>query len=201
MTDNTSDDAVNQPEGNMQSGAGRSVPAWASALGVVAIVLGVFLTAYHGNEWMKNPVLTVAMPENGELPPAVCPEEELEEEGLTLAECEYMVNHVEGLMLSMPDWFPGAMMWLAVFGTGLAFASVIVGGALVNYSAGSVKAAIWIFGALIVIDLLQFIVVVNAGPILRDQYLWHIVLWFLIHLMMMTGVLAGRDSEAAAGRA
>lgn len=201
MTDNASGDGVNQPGANRQPGAGRSIPAWASALGVVAIVLGVFLTAYHGNEWMKNPVLTVAMPESGELPPAVCPEEELEEEGLTLAECEYMVNHVEGLMMSMPDWFPGAMMWLAVFGTGLAFASVIVGGALVNYSAGAVKAAIWVFGGLVVIDLLQFIVVVNAGPILRGQYLWHIVLWLLIHLMMMTGVLAGRDNEAATAHA
>ena len=46
------------------------------------------------------------------------------------------------------------------------------------------------------IDLLQFAAVVNAGPILRDLYLWNILLWCVIHLMMTTGALAGRHSEA-----
>ena len=202
MTDNASGDtAERSAHAANYSATGRSIPAWASVLGVVAIVLGVFLTAYHGTEWMKNPVLMVAMPESGALPPAVCPQDELDEEGLSLAECEFMVSHVEGLVLSMPDWFPWAMTGLALFGTVLAFTSVVVGGALVNYSSGAVKAAIWVFAALTVVDVLQFVVVVNAGPILRDRYLWHILLWFLIHLMMVVGAIAGRDNEAAAVRA
>ena len=57
-----------------------SLPHWASILGVVAIMLGVFLTAVHGNEAMKQAVVTSNMPADGVMPAADCPEEELEEE-------------------------------------------------------------------------------------------------------------------------
>lgn len=179
------------------SGSVSRGPAWASALGVVAIVLGVFLTGFHGNEWMKQSVMVNSMPAE-QMPAADCPEEELEEEGITLAECEYMVEHVWGLGLSTPDWFPGTMMWLAFVGTVLAFISIIVGGALVNYSPAASTAALLVFGALTLIDALQFATAVNAGPILREMYLWHILLWFVIHLMMTVGVIAGRHSDAGA---
>lgn len=176
--------------------AGSPGPGWASALGVVAIVLGVFLTAYHANEWMKNPVLINNMPASGELPAADCPEGELAEEGISVAECEFMVTQVEGIVLSMPDWFPGAMMWLALAGTILAFLSIIVGGALVNYKRTAVTAAIVVFAGLTLVDALQFAAVVNAGPVIRSMYLWHILLWLLIHLLMVAGAMAGRDMEA-----
>ncbi len=176
--------------------SGSSSPGWASALGVVAIVLGVFLTAYHANEWMKNPVLINNMPASGEMPAADCPQGELEEEGISVAECEFMVTQVEGIVLSMPDWFPGTMMWLAFAGTILAFLSIIVGGALVNYKAWAVPAAIAVFAGLTAVDALQFAAVVNAGPIIRNMYLWHILLWILIHLLMLAGAMAGRDIEA-----
>ena len=178
------------------SGTSSRGPAWASALGVIAIVLGVFLTAYHSNEVMKQAVLQSAMPASGEMPAADCPEDELEEEGLSLAECEYMVDHVKGIFLSMPDWFPSAHMWLAAAGAILAFLSIIIGGALVNYSPAASAAAVLVFAGLTLVDALQFAVVVNTGPILRDVYLWSILLWLTIHVMMTVGVIAGRHSEA-----
>lgn len=171
-------------------------PGWASALGVVAIVLGVFLTGYHGNELMKQAVTVNAMPASDKMPAADCPQEELEEEGLTLAECEYLVSHIEGIALSTPDWFPTVQMGLAATGMVLAFISIIVGGALVNYKSSAVTAAILVFAALTLVDVAQFTAVVNTGPLLRDIYLWNILLWFLIHMMMMVAAIAGRHSEA-----
>ena len=88
-------------------------------------------------------------------------------------------------------------MTLATIGTILAFASVIIGGALVNYTSWSSTAAIVVFAGLAIVDLLQFATVVNAGPILRAMYLWSILLWFLLHLMLLVGALAGRHTEAA----
>lgn len=166
-------------------------------LGVVAIVLGVFLCAFHSNEWLKQTVLTSAMPAGAEFSANAidCPPGELEEEGLTEAECVYMVEHVRGLFLSMPDWFPTAQRWLAGIGALLAFLSVILGGALVNHHAAAVTAAAPLFGALALIDLFQFMAVVNAGPVIRDIYLWGVLLWFLLHLMMTTAAVVGRQID------
>lgn len=172
-------------------------PAWASALGVVAIVLGVFLTGFHGNEWMKQRVMASAMPAEGK-PAADCPAEELEEENLSLAECEYMVDHVWGLGLSAPEWFAGAMMWLAFAGTVFAVLSIIVGGAMVSYRPAATPAAIVVFGALLLIDAGQFAAVVNAGPIIRAMYLWSVLLWFMLHLLMTVAAVAGRHAAKGA---
>lgn len=182
-----------------QSSSGSSAfgPAWASCLGVVAIVLGVFLTGLHGTEWMKQAVMMNHYSDTLEQPAADCPEEELEEEGISLAECEFMVDHVWGLGLSTPDWFPGTQMLLAAIGTLLAFLSLIIGGALVNYKAWAVPVAIAVFAGLTAVDALQFAAVVNAGPVIRNIYLWNILLWLLIHLLMLTGAIAGRHVEHA----
>jgi len=175
---------------------GSRGPAWASAIGVVAIVLGVFFTTTQANEWMKQYVMVDSMPASK--PAADCPEEELEEEDLSLAECEYLVDHVWGLGLSTPDWFPGTMMLLTALGTIVGFASIVIGGALVNYKAWASSVAVLIFVALLLIDAGQFMTVVNAGPIVREVYLWDILLWSFIHLLLVTGVIAGRHGEAVA---
>ncbi len=175
-----------------------SSPNWASILGVVAIMLGVFLTAVHANEVMKQAVVTSNMPASGEMPPADCPEEELEEEGINVAECEYLIEHVKGVALAAPDWFPTAQMTLAAIGAVLAFISIIIGGALVNYTPWASKAAVAVFSGLAAIDLLQFAAVVNTGPTLREVYLGGILLWFVLHLMLLVGALAGRHTEAEA---
>jgi hypothetical protein len=49
-------------------------------------------------------------PSSGEMPAADCLAEELEEEGLSLAECEHMVATVKGIALSAPDWFPNGVV-------------------------------------------------------------------------------------------
>lgn len=170
-------------------------PAWASWVGVVAIVLGVYLTASHGNEWMKWAVMTASTPAGDQVPAADCPPDELAEEGLSLAECEQMVANVRNLVLSAPDWFAGFQTILAMVGTFVAFASIVVGAALVNYRTWAPSAALLTFGALAAIDVIGFLGTVNAGPMLRGLYLQNLLLWFFIHLMMTVGVIAGRQAR------
>jgi hypothetical protein len=161
----------------------------------VAIVLGVFLTASHGNEWMKQSVLLEFAPQGQEWPAPVCPPEELEEEGLSQAECEFMVQYARGVWISAPGWFPKAQMLLSAAGTILALISVILGGALVNYKSTAVVPAIATFAALTFVDAAQFAAVVNTGPILRSLYLSTVLLWLVIHIMMTVGAVAGRHGE------
>ncbi|MGH8610074.1 MAG: hypothetical protein ACREX9_22495 [Gammaproteobacteria bacterium] len=173
-------------------------PAWASWLGIIAVVLGIFLTAAHGNELMKQAVITQSTPAGDQFPAADCPEDELEEEGLSLAECEHMVAKIQGVILSTPGWFPGFQMALASAGITMAFLSIVVGAALVDYRSYAPVAAVLVFGALTAIDVVGFMAVVNTGPILREMFLWNILLWFFIHLMMTVGAAAGRHNEGMA---
>ncbi len=167
-------------------------PEWASWLGVVAIVLGILLTATHGNEWMKQVVVMQSTPTRDQVPAADCPRDELVEEDLSVAECKQMVSNVRNLVVSSPSWFPAFQATLAAVGTVIAFLSVVVGAALVNFRGWAPAAAMLTFGALAAIDLIGFIGAVNTGPILRSLYLWDILVWFFIHLMMMAGIVAAR---------
>ncbi len=182
----------------VSEGLNNNSPSWASILGVVAIMLGVFLTAVHSNEAMKQMVIVEHMPVSGIMPEADCPEDELEEEGISVAECEYLIDHVKGIAMSAPDWFPSAQATLSLVGAALAFVSIIIGGALVNYTPWASKAAVAVFTGLAAIDLLQFAAVVNTGPTLREVYLGGILLWFVLHLMLLVGAVAGRHTEASA---
>lgn len=179
----------------------RASSAWASWLGVAAVVLGVLLTASHGTEWMRQAVITQATPASGQLPAAECPEDELIEEGLSLEECEQLVSHVRGFLVSAPEWFPGVMGVLAAAGTLLAALSVIVGAALLSRRAWSAHGAIAVFGALAAVDLGMFIAAVNAGPLLRGAYLWPALTGFAIHLLMLAAAFAGRASLAESATA
>lgn len=181
------------PSGNT-SNRQASRPAWASWLGIVAVVLGVLLTAEHGTEWMKQVVITQSTAAGGKVPPAECPRDELIEEGLSRAECEQLVANVRNLVISAPGWFPAFQATLTAVGTIVAFISIIIGAALINYRSWAPAAAMLTFGVLATIDLIGFIAVLNTGPILREAYLSDILLWFFIHLMMAVGVIAGRDS-------
>ena len=172
--------------------------AWESWLGIVAIVLGVLLAASHGTEWMKQHVISAATPADGILPAAECPEDELIEEGLSLAECEQLVANVRNYIVSAPPWFPRVQSMLAAAGLVLAILSIGVGAALIDRRSWAPAAAIAVFGALTLIDAAGFVAAVNTGPILRDVYLWNVLLWFFVHLMMTLGAAAGRVSTAAA---
>lgn len=170
---------------------GRSAPAWASCLGVVAVVLGILLTAMHANEWMKQGVLAQVTPASKILPAARCPADELEEEGLSAAECEYMVSRLEGLIQVTPQWFAETQTALASIGTLVGFVSIIMGAALVDFRKWAPHAAMITFGVLLAIDVIGFVAAVNTGPVTREIYLWNAVVWAAVHMMMIVGAVSG----------
>ena len=174
-----------------------SGPAWASWLGVVAVIFGILQTAAHGNEWMTQKVITPDSAAMQGITPR-CPEDELIEEGISLAECELMTAKVRIMIVSRPDWFRGVQMGLALIGTVIAFSSIFVGAALVQYRSWAPGAAVIIFMSLLTIDAVGFALATNTGPLLRATYLWNILLWFFIHLVMTAGAIAGRHSENTA---
>jgi len=170
-----------------------SGPTWASALGAVIVVMGVLLTASHATEWMKHSVLTSVAP-SGEVPAPSCPKDELEEEGLTVAECEYMVSRLQGLLASTPAWFPGLVGALSALGTLVAFATIFIGAALVSFRAWAPRAAAIALAALLLIDLGTFTAALNAGPIIRDVYLRDVLLWTAIHVILLAASMVGMHS-------
>jgi hypothetical protein len=169
--------------------------AWASCLGIIAIVFGILLVAAHGNELLKQVVITADSAAAYDLP-LRCPVDELTEEGISLAECEMMGANVKSMIISRPDWFRTFQIGLMTVGTIVAFGSIFVGIALVDYRNWAPKAAIISFSALAAIDIIGFIAVVNTGPLMRQLYLWEIFLWITIHLMMSAGAFAGRRSKS-----
>jgi len=182
-----------QPNGsaeNSRSPRNLPGPAWASALGVIVIIMGVLLTATHSNEWMKHSVLSRAAP-SGEVPSADCPEDELEEEGITMAECEYMVSRLQGLIVSTPEWFPGLLSALSSVGALVAFATIFVGSGLVSFRAWAPRAGVFALSVLLLVDIGIFVAALNAGPIIRDIYLWDVLLWLTIHLILVTAFVVG----------
>lgn len=164
-------------------------------MGAVAITFGVLLAAAHGNEWMKQIVIVHSTPVGNQVAQPECPEDELIEEGLSLAECEQLVHNVRNLLVSAPAWFPRFQATLAATGLVAALVSILIGTALVDYRSWAPAAGIVTFGALATIDLIGFVGVLNTGPISRDLYLWNLLLWFFIHLVMTVGVVAGRNSQ------
>ncbi|MEX2524287.1 MAG: hypothetical protein WD750_04955 [Gammaproteobacteria bacterium] len=170
-------------------------PAWASWLGVVAVLLGVLLACWHANEWMKlsivgDPPFSVA-----DMPEPACDEDEMEEEGLTLAECRQLALSVHDISISAPDWFRGFHMMVSFAGFVIALISILVGIALVDYRRWAPSAAFLTFGALAVVDIASFMGVVNTGPLIRQMYLWSTLLWFFIHIVMTVAAFTGREME------
>ncbi len=174
-----------------------SGPAWASWLGVVAVIFGILQTAAHGNEWMTQKVIAPGTAAVQGIPPR-CPEDELVEEGISRAECELMTAKVRIMIVSRPDWFRGFQMGLALIGTVVAFGSIFVGSALVQYRNWAPHAAVITFAGLLAIDAVGFAAATNTGPLLRATYLWNTLLWFFIHLVMTAGAVAGFRSESTA---
>jgi hypothetical protein len=173
-------------------------PDWASRLGVIAILLGILLAAWQANEWLKlvivgEPPYTVAT-----MPEPDCDEHELAEEGLSLAECHQLAYVVHDISISAPAWFKSFHIAVSAAGMALALLSVAVGIALVEYRRWAPAAAVTVFGALAVVDIVAFTGVVNTGPLIRQMYLWTILLWFFIHLAMAVGAVVGREEQQAA---
>lgn len=170
-----------------------NAPIWASWLGIIIIVMGVSLTASNGNQLLKYLVLDgVPSVEMAEYE-YKCPEDELEEEGITLAMCKQKTANVDTVLLSIPDWFRGLQIPLMLIGTIVAFSSIFVGVALIDYKRVAPSAAIAVIGTLLLIDIIVFIAVVITGPLTRQLYLWDILLWCFIHAILLSALIAGRD--------
>ena len=170
-------------------------PGWASRLGVVAILLGILLAAWHANEWMKFAIVGTPPYSLATMPEPDCEADELEEEGLSLEECRQLAYVVHDISISAPGWFKTFHIAVSAAGTALALLSVFVGIALVDYRRWAATAAVSVFGALATLDVVSFTAVVNTGPLVRQMYLWSILLWFFVHLVMTVAAIAGREDR------
>lgn len=170
-------------------------PLWASWLGIIIIVMGVYLSASHGNQllkyWVLDGVPSVEMAEYT----YKCPEDELEEEGITLEMCMQKTVNVDTILLSIPDWFRDFQIPLMLIGTIVAFSSIFVGVALIEYRAIAPLAATFVIGALLLVDIAGFMAVVITGPLTRQLYLWDILLWCFIHAILLSAIIAGRHES------
>jgi hypothetical protein len=178
----------------------NETPDWASRLGVVAIVLGILLAAWHANEWLKLAIVGTPPYTIETMPEPDCEQDELEEEGLSLEECRQLALAVHDISISSPAWFKSFHMSVSAAGTLLALLSIFAGVALVDYRPWSVSLAFLAFGALAVVDAVSFTGVVNSGPLIRQMYLWSILLWFFIHLALAVSAAAARHNVSADSR-
>lgn len=172
-------------------------PIRGSGLGVVAILLGILLTAWHANEWMKFLIVADPPYSIATMPEPDCEEDELEEEGLSLTECQQLAYAVQDVNISSPDWFKRFHVWTSAAGTLLALLSIFAGIALVDQRAWAAGAAVWSFGALAALDIVSFTAVVNTGPLMRQMYLWSILLWFFVHLPLVVCAIVQRQGRPA----
>lgn len=175
-------------------------PGWAGRLGVVAILLGILLTAWHANEWLKIAIVGAPPFTIATMPEPDCEEDELIEEGLSLDECRQLTFAVQDISISSPAWFMAFHTAVSIAGTVLSLLCIFVGVALVDYRQWAGSAAVLVFGAFAVLDVVSFTGVVNSGPLIRQMYLWSILVWFFIHLAMTIGGVAGRENERVALR-
>ncbi len=179
----------------MSNNHNNAAPLWASWLGIIIIVMGVYLTASHSNQLMKYWVLdglpSVEMAEYN----YKCPEDELEEEGITLDMWKQKTANVDTILLSVPDWFRGFQVPLMALGAIIAFSSIFIGVALIENRPIAVVAATFVIAALLLVDVAGFIAVVITGPLTRQLYLWDILLWCFIHAILLSAIIAGRHES------
>ena len=127
----------------------------------------------------------------------IVPEDELADEGLSLVEeSEQMVARLEGVIEDDAGLVPrGADRAGVLSGIDRVSIDRRRGGAgeLPDTAA---LAAVVTFGALLSIDIGGALAALNAGPIVREMYLWNALLWILLHLMMTIGALSSGSAVA-----
>ena len=157
---------------------------------MLSILFGVLFFASNSNELLKQGVLTTdafaALQAEAD-----CRADELEEEGISLRECELMLVQVEIALESSPGWFRSVQQILSASGIAAALLSI---GLALNLSSNSgsssrfsLRILVWVLGGLVVLDSVMFIAALQTGPLLRAQYLWPLLLWFFIHLSLALG--------------
>jgi cytochrome b561 len=173
-----------------------TAPAWKSSFGIAAMLLGLLFVATEANEWMSQIVIEINTPPGLELPEADCRVDELEEEGLSLAECAQMVERVEGYAVSRPGWFASVQSALAGLGTIFGILSVLAGALLLNQRSIGRSLGVVSFAALVVIDAGHFVAAQQAGPIIRAMHLPEALLWFSIHLVFVMALLSSKPDRS-----
>ncbi|MGH8728685.1 MAG: hypothetical protein ACREV9_11135 [Burkholderiales bacterium] len=169
-------------------------PAWATWVGTIAVILGFYLASAYGVEAAKQYTLHAeSVAEFATL--WECPEDELIEENVSLQACEGMAERVEAIIEVRPDWFRGFHMAVGIGGALLALVSIFVATGLIDWRPWAPSAFIAVTGALAVLDLAVFIATANSDPVLRDEYLWNSLLWFLIHSGLMAATIAGKQEN------
>jgi hypothetical protein len=154
-------------------------------LAVLTILFGVLFFASSSNELLKQAVLTADFSVLQQ--EADCRADELEEEGLSLRECELMLVQVEIFLASSPNWFRSVQQTFSVIGIAASLASIGLALSLDSRRGFPIRALVWVLSGLVVLDSGMFVVALQTGPLLRAQYLWPLILWFFIHLCLVLG--------------
>ncbi len=169
----------------MDNGIARANTPW---LAVIVMLFGLLLLASHGNELLKQSVLTPGSSADLGVP-AHCRADELEEEQLSLEECQLMVSNVRIILASSPLWFRSFQMALSSLGIVATLCSLVTAFGLMGGRGSQLRLMIVSVALLLLIDVAGFIAAVNTGPLLRAQYLWPLLLWICIHLCMLLATI------------
>ena len=166
-----------------------------SWLAVVIMLFGLLLLASHSNELLKQAVLGPGSSSDLGFA-ADCRADELEEEQLSLEECQLMVSNVRIILSSSPEWFRPYQLTLSSLGIAATLFSLVPAFGLINRQSPGLGLAIVSTALLFIIDIAGFVAAVNTGPLLRAQYLWPLLLWICIHLCMLVAVIRfGQQDE------
>ena len=170
-----------------------------SRLAVVMMLFGLLSLANHGNEFLKQAVISPGSSADLGVA-AACRADELEEEQLTLQECQLMVQNVRILLSSSPDWFRPFQQVVSGMGIAAALFCIVMAFSLINSQAPPLKLATASLCLMLVLDVVGFVAAVNTGPMLRAQYLWPLLLWIAIHLCLLVALIRFRQQSASENR-
>lgn len=162
-------------------------------IGVTSVLFGVLLLANHGNEILRQSVIAPGVAIESA---ADCRPDELEEENLSLRECQLMVSNVQIVLASSPSWFRSVSICLYLLGFVSALLSLVFGMRFVSSPNSAQRPLRASFVSLVAIDMLIFMAASTTGPLLRSIYLWPNLLWLFIHLALLAAVLS-YNSESA----
>ena len=166
-----------------------------SWLAVMIMLFGLLLLAGHSNELLKQTVIGPGG--SADLGMAAdCRADELEEEQLSLEECQLMVSNVRIILSSSPQWYRSYQLTLSSLGVAATLFSLVIAFGLINRQSPALRLAILSTALLLTIDVAGFVAAVNTGPLLRAQYLWSLLLWICIHLCMLVAFIRfGQQGE------
>lgn len=166
-----------------------------SWLAVVIMLFGLLSLASHGTEMLKQAVIGPGS--SADLGFAAdCRADELEEEQLSLEECQLMVSNVRIILSSSPDWFRPYQLAFSSLGIAATLLSLVTAFSLINRKSPPLRLAIVSITLLLFVDVAGFVAAVNTGPMLRAQYLWPLLLWISVHLCMLVTVIRIEQYDA-----